>query len=322
MRAPLIVAGLPLVAAAALVQGGCQAKPAPPTKPKRSEPVVQEQAEQVEPPPPEGVYVEIATTKPGKCVRTLCIGGPGELGAHPNFDLNETCRRSPGVVSRCEGELCMGVWPRSEWKRGLGALISSLDSDGDGKVSDADAPCSLRLGGWSTGAGLILTEIPARLSAILDEDHARIDNLFAVAPYVERSESEAPRELEVPATVRRAFIYRTTDPPESDCSRGYPEGPWISPRPICGPDTTCYDYDYAQRGDELAYLGRRGNRSGQAIGHCFMSSIVAKIGLENLARGREAPTKHVPPYANGERGGRVSERRKRGPGPDATDNPN
>lgn len=304
MRGPLIVACVSLVAL------GCQSKPAPPTKPKlqaEAKPEGDAKAE-VDEPIPEGVRVEIGKTKGEGCVRTLCIGGPGKPGAHPNFDLNESCRRSPGIVQRCEGELCLGVWPRNEWRKGLGAMIESLDSDGDGTITAADEACSLRLGGWSTGAGLVLTEIPERLATVVDGGHAKIDHLLAVAPYIEQA--EPPTEIAVAANIERAFIYRTTVSTEEDCSKGYPKGPWLSPVPVCGPDTTCYDYDYAKLGDELAYFGRRGNRSGAAIGHCNMSSIVAKIGLENLARGREALEHLIPPYADGTRGGRPREGRQ------------
>jgi hypothetical protein len=74
---------------------------------------------------------------------------------------------------------------------------------------------------------------------------------------------------------------------------------------VCAAGTTCYDYDYSNPTGELAYLSRRGSRSWSEIHHCNIVSVVAKIGLDNLARGQEAYKELIPPYADGTHGGRT-----------------
>ena len=292
MRARSILPGLFLLAV------GCKEPAAPPAKPK-SEPVAA--PSEAAPELGEGVRVKVVG-EGGRCRRSLCVGGPGEPTSHAHFDLNELCRRTPGTVRRCEGELCTSVWPQAQWRAGLDGLIASLDKDGNGRLEGAEGECEISFGGWSTGAAIAATELPAALAERVDAEHAKVQNLVMIAPYVEGP--EGPRaSLELASNIETAFIYRSSVVPEGDCSHAFEGGPWTSPAPVCGPDTTCYDYDYGQN-PLLAYIGRRGNRSGGSIGHCSMTSFVAKVGRGNLASGRESYAHLVPPYASGERGGR------------------
>ena len=246
---------------------------------------------------PEGVYSEVAASR-GGCQRSLCVGGPAELWAHPHFDLNEVCRRTRGSVQRCEEGLCTSVWPEQEWRDGLDALVASLDADGDGKLSASETDCQVSLGGWSFGASIAAGELAA---AYLERaPTGRLDNLLLVAPELH----EPAAELAIDPHFARAYTYRSTRASTSECvdAKGKRRK---SPAPRCGPDTTCFDYDYAAQGEVLAYVGRRGNRVGHEIDHCNMPSFVTRAGRSNLDRGIEGYSNMIPPYAGGTvRGGR------------------
>jgi hypothetical protein len=293
-----------IIASALLLLGttaGCADKPEPPKK----------IAKRVEQPPrtpvakahplPNGVRVEIGNDAANRCARTLCIAGPGKADDEPNIDLGDLCRRAPGVLRRCEGESCRSVWLPDEWQQGLDALIDSLDRDGNGQVDKADGNCRINLAGWSRGAVIAAEQLPQALLADsrVGEGQAVVDHLLAIAPWApERT------QIDVGANVRKAWIYRHSKTPEDDCSKQYEGGPWLSPAPVCGPNTRCWDYDYSYE-PKLAYLGRRGARGGEEIGHCNIVSMVAKIGHDNLARGVEGAHELVPPYSDGTHGGRV-----------------
>jgi hypothetical protein len=284
----------------ALLATGCKAEPEPPKKIEKSvakpvpkpKPVVE---------PRTGVGVEIGNVAPNKCRRTLCIAGPGELDSEANGDLAELCRRAPGVVMRCEAKRCVSVWASDQWQQGLDALVGTLDSNADGKIDNKDGECPVSLAGWSTGASVIALDLPKAFAERVDAKHARIHHLLAIAPF---ELGRVPQQLEIAATVDKAFIYRHSVTPGDDCSRAFEGGPWLSAVPVCAEGTTCYDYDYSKDVGDLAYLSRRGARSGSEINHCSIVSVVAKLGLDNLARGQEAYRELVPPYSDGTHGGR------------------
>ncbi|PRP92622.1 hypothetical protein ENSA5_48030 [Enhygromyxa salina] len=294
-----------LIVASCLVSlvAGCKQTPEPPKKSPAAEPATKE-APSAEP-LPAGVRVELANTEGRSCRRTLCVAGPGELDSVANRDLAELCRRSPGIVQRCEGERCATVWTSEQWQTGLDGMIGTLDQNEDGKVDEKDPSCSVGLAGWSTGAVIVSDALPRALAgdARVNADRAEVDRLLAIAPYFAEPGPDRA-QLQIADNVRKAFIYRQTKSPAGDCSAAFEGGPWLSPAPVCGENTTCYDYDYSQKSDNLAYIGRRGSRSGNEVGHCNIVSLVAKIGLDNLARGQESYTQLVPPYSDGTHGGR------------------
>ena len=263
------------------------AKPEPAPADSKSPPAEPESLE---------VHAEIAN-RGADCHRTLCIAGPGELTSRPNINLGAMCRRGRGIVRRCLGRRCLSVWKSDEWRAGLDALVDSL--------AETDSSCTVDLAGWSTGAAIVADELPKALAADprVSPRQAEVRNLVAMAPHV--SGEPAPKQLEVAANVKTAFIYRHTKTPKSgDCSAEWKDGPWLSPKPVCAEATTCYDYDYS-RAPLLAFLGRDGARSGSEVGHCDVASLVAKIGYENLAFGREAFAEWVPDYSDGRHGGRA-----------------
>jgi hypothetical protein len=179
-------------------------------------------------------------------------------------------------------------------------MITSLDANADGKVDSADPSCPINLAGWSTGAVVVSQALPHALDADprVDQAHASVQHLVAIAPY-----SVGSTQLEIADNVGKAFVYRHTKSPETDCSAAFEGGPWLSPAPVCGEQTRCFDYDYS-RDPELAYVGRRGARSGPEVGHCNIVSLIATIGLDNLARGQESFKELIPPYSDGTQGGR------------------
>lgn len=278
---------------------GCKEGPKPPVKASPQQLAAPTKQKVQAEPLPTGVRVEIGNTKGRSCQRTLCVGGPGDLYNEPNRDLGELCARAPGVVKRCEGERCDNVWAIDGWEAGLEATITSLDLNADGKLDADDPSCPLNLAGWSSGAVVVSQALPAALAADprVDAKHAKIQNLVAITPY------SPSKSLEIADSVGKAFIYRHTKSPAGDCSAAFEGGPWLSPAPACGEHTRCFDYDYSFE-PELAYTGRRGARSGPEIGHCNIVALIAKIGLDNLARGQESFKQLVPPYSDGTHGGR------------------
>jgi hypothetical protein len=282
---------------------GCADKPKPPKKTKidlRDSDDAPDAAAIEAVPLAAGVRVEIAN-QGGSCARTLCIAGPGALTDAANRDLGELCRRAPGVLKRCEGDRCASVWTLEQWSQGLEGLITTLDQDGDGKVDASDPSCTINVAAWSRGAVIAAEELPASLLADprVAKQRAVIDRLVAIVPWAPDRE-----QITVAANVRKAWIYRHSQTPKDDCSRDFEGGPWLSPAPVCGADTQCWDYDYSLE-PALAFVGRRGARSGQEIGHCDIVALIAKIGLDNLGRGIEARSELVPRLSNGQPGGRV-----------------
>jgi hypothetical protein len=270
-------------------------KPTPDTSP----------VEQAEPVQPANVVTTKLANETESCQRTLCIAGPGEPTSEPNIDLAELCRQAPGVLRRCEGEACKSAWMPDDWHAGLDGLIASLDLDANGKVDTDDPACTINLAGWSTGAAIVAGPLVEALTADprMTPARAQVERMVLVAPW---SPGAAPT-LPIPASVRNAWIYRNTAAPADDCSTTWESGPWISPKPECGPQTTCWDYDYSFE-PALAFVSRRGARSGAAIGHCNMMAVVAKIAPDNLAKGIEAQAEHVPRFSDGRPAGRPHDR--------------
>jgi hypothetical protein len=293
---------LRLIGLGAVLATGCKQAPEPPKKlEKQSEAPLPGKTVPLAV-PRDGVRIELGNLAPGKCRRTLCISGPGELDSEANGDLAELCRRAPGIVMRCVDERCASVWAVDRWADGLDALVGSLDHDADGRIDGKDPACPISLAGWSTGAAVVADALPKALAERVDAKHAKVHNLLAIAPFAAGVE---PQRLDIAATVDKAFVYRTSVAAQADCSRTFEGGPWLSATPTCAEGTTCYDYDYAKDEGDLAYLSRRGARSGAEIHHCNIVSVVAKIGLDNLARGQEGYKELIPPYADGTHGGRI-----------------
>ncbi len=240
------------------------------------------------------------------CRRTLCIAGPGPLDAEPNRDLAELCRQAPGVLRRCEGKRCQSAYGLDEWQAGLDALITQLDRNADGKVDQNDEVCSIELAGWSQGAAVVAGPLIDALASDprMASERVAVEHMVLVAPYDPAAEPGKP--LEIPELVEKAWIYRHTATPSDDCSNDYEGGPWLSPAPVCSGSTQCWDYDYSKE-PALAFLSRRGARSGAAIGHCNIMAVVAKIGLDNLARGIETYADMAPLLSDGRPGGRPRE---------------
>jgi hypothetical protein len=301
----------PLILAFAAATTACK-DPPPAAKRVRNEAQIEaERAAEAEgnrpPPEPEplrtedGARVELGGMAGLECARTLCIAGPDKDARHANRDLAELCRRAPGVVRRCEDKRCASVWTLEQWSAGLAAVVASLDENGDGKVDGKDPACPIFAAGWSTGGVAAAEDLPKQLAADarLAKDRAVVDRLVLIAPWAPEHE-----QISVAENVRKAWIYRHTKTPKDDCSKAFEGGPWLSPPPVCGPETQCIDYDYSYE-PELAYLSRRGSRAGPEIGHCLITAVVAKVGLANLVEGEETWAELCPPKSNGEPGGRT-----------------
>ncbi len=239
------------------------------------------------------------------CQRTLCIAGPGGPASPANVDLGDLCRQAPGVLRRCEGDTCKSAWMAEDWQAGLDGLIASLDLDASGKVDAGDPSCTINVVGWSTGAAIAAGPLVAALvaDARMTSERAKIERLVVVAAHQAGVGPDGSASLVIPEQVENAWIYRNSVAPANDCSTSWESGPWLSPKPVCGATTTCWDYDYSLE-PMLAFVSRRGARSGAAIDHCNIMAVVAKIALDNLERGIEAQAEHVPRLSDGRAGGR------------------
>lgn len=257
-------------------------------------------------PPPTGPRVEVTNLAQRGGQRTFCFAGPGPLDSEPNRDLSELCKQARGVVRRCEGTTCTSVWQADHWREGLDALIVSLDRDANGTIDERDGVGRLHVAAWSSGAVLATRDLPAALASDprLANAKLQITTMELVAPYLPDTPSEG---VVIPPEVEYAFVYRHGKTPDDDCSKSYEKGPWLSVAPRCSTSTQCFDYDYSYE-PALAFVTRRGSRSGAEIGHCNIMSAVTKLGLDNLQRGVEAVAEHVPRYADGRAGGRPHDR--------------
>jgi hypothetical protein len=291
---------LALLVLPGLLAMGCTDTPTPPKKVDKTKARPAPKPKPVAK-PRSAAGIEVGNVARDKCRRTLCIAGPGELDSEPNRDLAELCRRAPGVVMHCKAERCESVWAVDRWQDALDALVGTLDLNADGKVDNKDGACPVSLAGWSTGAAVAARALPNALAERVGTKHARVHNLLAIAPF---EAGRDPQQLEIATTVDKAFIYRHSETPDDDCSHAFEGGPWRSGAPVCGESTTCYDYDYSKDVGDLAYLSRRGARSGAEVGHCNIASVVSKVGLDNLSRGQEAYKELIPPYSDGTHGGR------------------
>ena len=313
------LSSLPAIATGAAwllaLAGGCGE---PPAKPKRdakrddsgseAAPAVAETRPAAMPKPTtssDGVRIELRNER-DPCERTLCFAGPGPLDSDANRDLGELCRLAPGVVRRCQRddsgqERCASVWSLADRDAAIEALITTMDSDGDGRLVGAEQ-CSIHAAGWSEGAIVAAEQLPQALreDPRVPESAAVLERLVLIAPWAPGRESFA-----VAPNVRQAWIYRYTKSPEADCSRALEgdAGPRLSLEPRCSGATTCWDYDYS-REPLLAFRGRRGVRSGAEVGHCSMVGLVAKVGQPNLREGLEAYVDLLPHRSDGSPGGR------------------
>src|SRR5690554_4160594 len=225
-----------------MLTAGCNTKPTAPKK------VAEQTTEQ-----PTKPTTKAKKRNPGVCAHTLCVGGPGALSDPANRDLGELCRRAPGVVRRCEGSDCQSVWAVEQWRAGLDALIAALDKNSDGKVDERDGACRINAAGWSTGGVIAAEDLPKALreDERVSESQAVIEHLVTLVPWAPERE-----QINVATNVGKAWIYRHTRTPEHHCSKHFAGGPWLSPAPICGPETTCWDYDFSFE-PQLAFLSRR-----------------------------------------------------------------
>jgi hypothetical protein len=218
------------------------------------------------------------------CFSGAAAGDPYRSGG--NTELGTLCEQLPGLVH--PREYPFFTW-RDDTSKPLRSLLKVLDTDHDGRVTRADAPVELTLVGFSWGAfnardlALAILEEP-----LFADDRKAVARLFLLDPFRTRALVVPESEIRIPGNVDRAWVWRHSIAPASDCSRGAPLGPYTGRPPVCTGRTQCHDFDFS-----MALEARFSGRRGSDIGHCTVPGVSSAALLE-LAAGHE-PTSPMPP---------------------------
>lgn len=223
-------------------------------------------------------------TQRAVCFSGASAGEPYRSGG--NAELGALCEQLPGLVR--PREYPFFTW-REDTDKPLRALLKILDTDHDGKVTRADAPVALTIVGFSWGAfnardlALAILEEP-RFAA----ERKVVARLFLLDPFRTRALVIPESAIHVPGNVDRAWVWRHSIAPPTDCSTSAPLGPYLGRPPVCTGRTRCRDFDFS-----LAVDARFGGYRGAEIGHCAVPEAATAALLE-LAAGSE-PTSPLPP---------------------------
>jgi hypothetical protein len=228
---------------------------------------------------------------PGKCVKTICMGGAVQSDPYEggNEYLAPLCEKLEGLIPNCDAATGKCI-PMFGWLDGKApaqkALYHALDTTGDGFLDDADAPCEIRLVGYSWG-GLNARDIAQAWAEDSNVPDARkaIATLAAIDPF-----RIGDLEYLVPANVQVFREYRHSIAPSNDCSGSAPFGPYKGLVPRCGPTSECQDFDYSLAPDELfpTLSGSPKTIAGKKVEHCNAADVAAVPVLALLA-GQAAP---------------------------------
>jgi hypothetical protein len=228
---------------------------------------------------------------PGKCVKTICMGGAVQSDPYEggNEYLAPLCEKLEGLIPNCDATTGKCI-PMFGWLDGKApaqkALYTALDTTGDGFLDDADAPCDIRLVGYSWG-GLNARDIAASWAADsnVPDERKTIAMLAAIDPF-----RIGDLEYIVPDNVQAFREYRHSIAPANDCSGAAPFGPYKGLVPRCGPTSECQDFDYSLAPDDLfpTLSGSPATVSGKKVEHCNAANVAALPVIAFLA-GQPAP---------------------------------
>jgi len=187
-------------------------------------------------------------------IRTVCFAGRS-AGADPYAsggmrELDALCTSLPGLVrDRANGPDAR--YPFFRWNTDLrhvvDVIVGALDTNRDGKVTDADAPAALMLVGFSWG-GFNARDVAQSIAsdARFAPSRRTVHRLVALDAYRTDFLTARP-DLRVPANVTFFESFRHTRAPSDDCSNIVPGlfGPFTGRPPLCTGRSACKDYDYS-----------------------------------------------------------------------------
>jgi hypothetical protein len=127
-------------------------------------------------------------------------------------------------------------------------IVQALDTNHDGRVTDADAPAELNLVGYSWG-GFNAHDVAERIAADPRFSSTRrgVTRLFTLDAYRTDYLLLARTEMRVSANVKAFYSFRHTKAPADECSRLIAGlvGPFTGRDPLCTGDTICRDHDFS-----------------------------------------------------------------------------
>ncbi len=185
---------------------------------------------------------------------SICFSGRS-LGDNPydsggNSEFGVLCKALPGLVHDAGGH--DAAYPFFRWNsnvdRALDVLVSALDTNHDGFVTNMDTAIDLNVVGYSWG-GFNARDLIAKVGTDRRFSPSRhgVARFFALDPYRTDELIFGKAEIEIPANVGTLHEFRHTVAPTNDCSRiawGL-VGPFTGRTPECTGTTVCHDYDYS-----------------------------------------------------------------------------
>jgi pimeloyl-ACP methyl ester carboxylesterase len=209
------------------------------------------------------------------CQVTLCMAGAFQRGDGANPAFERLCERLPGIAKECSGGRCYAMFSMVQVEQALEALIASLDSDRDGRVTGGDRRCDVALAGYSWG-GVNALELARRVatSPRFDAERRTVARVALIDPFA----PHVGARLEVAGNVQAIWSYRHSVSPPSDCSAHAPLGPYRGIPLACAGSTRCRDRDLTADGV-----------SRDEVGHCAIVEHVAAAVEAHLTTGSDAP---------------------------------
>lgn len=165
-----------------------------------------------------------------------------------------------------------------------GPLFTALDKNGDNKVDALDGLIDLNILGFSWGgknsddlANRVVTDTRIDRSVI----HSRVIVMDGYQPF--------ETKVAIPAGIDRAWSFRHSVAPATDCSNGAPLGPYLGLRLACASGQQCSDYDFSIAPSTQTFNGYHASN----IGHCDVPYAAHDFVMSLVLTGQ--PGSNLPP---------------------------
>lgn len=223
----------------------------------------------------------------GACSLSICLTGAINQSSGANDAFSALCddARLGDVVQDCDSGRCYSsfdTFPSKDVGGAYAALFAALDANRDGRVDDADKPCSINVLGFSWG-GMNAVRLAQRLV-----DDARVSPSVRIE-YLVMLDAYQPFAASplVPARVRHSLSFRHSIAPRLDCSRSAPLGPYLGLSPRCPAGQDCADYDFSRSPETMFPLYRRASSAGREVPgrdveHCDVSAAAHEAVIAML----------------------------------------
>ena len=234
---------------------------------------------------PQADFREISTKSSSSgCVITMCLTGAMSHETPSNEHFAKLCSNAEikGLVRDCWDGTCketfdsflqfplLTVYPE---------LVKALDRDQDGKITDADPVCDVRILGFSWG-GVNALSVAQHLQNDyrVPTTHKAIDKVVLVDAF----QPWSGHRMTVPKNVSSVLSVRHSVTSHNDCSANAPLGPYLGLPPICGPDQDCNDYDFSAERYTLYEPVYGYAVHGIDVGHCEVPRVAHRAVVNYL----------------------------------------